>query len=156
MASLHIAAHCSRLAPTLQRSAARRCNCRALCCSAQSSSTETQASRLPRRRAVALLAASSFALLPPTPRPAAAEDGVELLTAVRQTRVARDALRALAASPADESVLQAARDALSPLAAALPAVGAAAADFGRPASALDLSIAAFAFLDRGVDGASLK
>jgi hypothetical protein len=67
----------------------------------------------------------------------------------------RDALRALAAAPSSPAARAAASASLALLPRALPVVGAAAADFGRPSSPFDLSIAAFAFLDRAADGASL-
>jgi hypothetical protein len=74
---------------------------------------------------------------------------------VALTTTARDALRALAASPSLPAARAAASATLPPLQHALPVVGAAAADFGSPACGLDLSIIAFAFLDRAADGASL-
>ncbi len=95
--------------------------------------------------------------LTPDPRCAARRAaGLELGDAVAAAVTARDALRALAAADAPNAAARAAAAALlPPLALALPVVGAAAADFARPSSPFDLSIAAFAFLDRGVDGASL-
>ena len=83
----------------------------------------------------------------------AAEQGLELPAAVRAADAALAALRALAASPGDAACVAAAAQALPRLQLALPVVGAAAADYAAPR--LDLGVAAFAFLDRAADGASL-
>ena len=88
-------------------------------------------------------------------RTAGSPAGLELRAAVAAAVAGRDALRALAAAPGDAACAAAAAAALPSLAEALPVVGAAAADFARPSSPFDLSIAAFAFLDRAGDGASL-
>jgi|APGre2960657444_1045066.scaffolds.fasta_scaffold00292_6 hypothetical protein len=79
--------------------------------------------------------------------------GLELPAAVRAAGDSLSALRALAASPGDAVCVAAAVRALQQLRVALPVVGAAAADYAAPR--MDLGVAAFAFLDRAADGASL-
>ena len=112
---------------------------------------------VPSRRAV--LCATFTALVSATAPPHARSEGdapvsgLELAAAVRSASDAVVALRALAASPGDAACLAAAAAALPPLREALPVVGAAAADYAAPR--LDLGVAAFAFLDRAADGASL-
>lgn len=86
-------------------------------------------------------------------RPASAAPGLELRDALATSRGSLVVLAALADHPDSVQAQRAALLVLPPLEAALPVLGAAAADFAAGPLPGDFALAAFAFLDRA-DGSS--